>query len=412
MDIFDYLPPLSADAPANMEFGVGWMFTIGAVVLLNLYIAWHLLAARFQKRRTMKAVICILVQLALALPSLLYWIHFFGGKSDAGYMKYLAYYAGFYLCIFFYAAGLFFFWEAFRIIRRVYRRMRGKEKLPKFTGEKLFGRFGAVYSARITVLIVAVCAVFAASAFYAPQHIVMTNYQVQVDQRGSTLGQLKAVMFSDTHIGPAIREKELDEIVRKVMAEQADIILLAGDIFDEGTPDFLKEYASEAFSKLEAPCGVYFILGNHDDYKGDTEAVLSYITRAGITVLRDDVVRIGSGTDAFYLIGREDRPSDRTPLSKIEEEVTEDLPVLLLDHRPLVEELKKSEKVQIQISGHTHDGQIYPAHLVDPFHWTYSYGRFPLGNMQLYVSSGAGEFGVPMRLGSPAEIVTLDITFQ
>jgi predicted MPP superfamily phosphohydrolase len=215
-------------------------------------------------------------------------------------------------------------------------------------------------------------------------------------------------MVSDTHIGPAIREKQIDEITEMIMAESPEIIFLAGDIFDEGTPDFLKEYTSQQFSQLKAPYGVYFILGNHDDYKGDTEAVLDYFTRAGIKCLRDEVVQTGS---SFYLIGREDHPARRGKLTQLESQLKENLPVILLDHRPVVSELAQSDKVQLQVSGHTHDGQIYPAHWFDPFHWTYSYGYFKTGAAQLIVSSGAGEFGVPMRLGSPAEIVVIDINF-
>ncbi|MDR0817652.1 MAG: metallophosphoesterase [Clostridiales Family XIII bacterium] len=409
LDIFDQLIPSSpgGDGAAQMEFGVGWIFTIIIVIALNLYIAWHYIAAKWSKHRRAKIIICAAIHIALMLPSFLYWANFFGGHSSLSYMKDLAYYAGYYLCIFFYSAGVFFIWDIIRLVRRLIRRIKNKAPLPRYAGAKLFNRFGAFYSSRITVVLLLVCAVFAACAYYAPQHIVTTNYNITIDRRDCKLDHLKAVMISDTHIGPAIREKQIKEITERIMAEEPDIIFLAGDIFDEGTPDFLKEYTSEQFSQLYATYGVYFILGNHDDYKGDTDAVLDYFTRAGIKCLRDDVVLTGG---SFYVIGREDHPDRRDELAMLETIVTEDLPVILLDHRPVTDESSESGNIQLQVSGHTHDGQIYPAHWFDPAGITHSYGHYKEGQSQIIVSSGAGEFGVPMRLGSRAEIVVIDIT--
>jgi predicted MPP superfamily phosphohydrolase len=186
-----------------------------------------------------------------------------------------------------------------------------------------------------------------------------------------------------------------------------DIVLLGGDIIDEGTPVDLRQYMSECFSGFKSLYGTYFILGNHDDYRGDTEAALSLFKDAGIRCLIDETVLV---SDEFYLIGRNDNPLRRRPFAELEAQVTENLPVIVLDHRPKVRETELSDAVDLQLSGHTHDGQIFPFHLLDPFgFFSLNYGRYDRNGTQILVSSGAGEYAVPVRLGSPAEILVLNI---
>jgi predicted MPP superfamily phosphohydrolase len=307
------------------------------------------------------------------------------------------YFAGFYLVYMFYAGTMYLFWDIGRFALRIFSKKRKQEK--KFKK----------YSVPITVIILTLSLVASGTAFIVPHHISLTDYNVTLDKRDSDLTEMKAVFISDSHIGSAIRSKEIEEIVATTMAQKPDIILLGGDIFDEGTSDELKEKTSLEFSKLSAKYGVYFILGNHDDYTGDTAEVLSYFEKAGITVLLNDAELID---DEFYLIGREDHPARRDELPIIEKNITKNLPVILLDHKPLVRELKESDLVQLQISGHTHDGQIYPAHWVTPTFLSLNYGLHKYGDTQIIVSSGVGGYAVPMRLGSPAEIVVINIKFD
>jgi predicted MPP superfamily phosphohydrolase len=164
---------------------------------------------------------------------------------------------------------------------------------------------------------------------------------------------------------------------------------------------------SESFSGFKSRYGTYYILGNHDDYRGDTEAVLSLFKDAGIRCLVDETVSVSG---EFYLIGRDDNPLRRRPFAELEAQVTENLPVIVLDHRPKTSETKLSDVVDLQLSGHTHDGQIFPFHILDPLGvFSLNYGRYDRNEMQIIVSSGAGEYAVPVRLGSPAEILLINI---
>ncbi|MDR1028495.1 MAG: metallophosphoesterase [Clostridiales Family XIII bacterium] len=414
--------------PGRMHFGLGWIATFAILVALHLFLFWHWGAIEFKGRRRLKSLICIATHIAAAVTLVVYFAGFFGGRSAEPYMRPLSYVAGFYLCEFFYLSGVCFGWDVGRIVLRVLARVCGRRRsgrgaaftrvgvpAPVFLGGTRDrripkrGGFPAVYGARTTLVILLVCTVMSAFAFYVPQHIRVTRYDVEIDKRGSDLDHLKAVMISDAHMGVVIREEQIDEIVRLTMAEDPDVIFLAGDIFDEGTQTSLKAYASERFKNLRAKYGVYFILGNHDDYRRDTEDVLGYLRRAGVVCLLDEVVLAG---DAFYVVGREDRRADRDELSILEARLTKDLPVILVDHKPVTDESAESGRIQLQLSGHTHDGQIFPAHLFDPITRTLSYGLYRRGEEQIIVSSGVGEFGVPVRLGSPAEIVAINIDLR
>lgn len=392
--------------PEAMRFGAGWILTIGSIFAANLYIAWHWLGLRISRRRLPKTLACLCAHAALALPSFFFFSRFFGGYSFAPYMQPLAYYTGFYLCMFFYVGGLFFFWDLGKGGLAIVRRLRGQGRM---RAAHIDGFFPAIYSARVTLVIVLVCVLVSGLAFYIPQHLTVTHAKVTLDRRDCKLDSMRVVLISDTHMGDAIQEPQIDEIVRMANAETPDLIVFAGDIFDEGTPRRLKEYASKSFAGLSAKHGVYYVLGNHDDYRGDTEDVLSYFRAAGIRCLLDEVVL--NATAGFYMVGRKDRRSERAPLATLEQYLTEDYPVFLADHRPSISETAKpGSRVQLQLSGHTHDGQIVPAHLLMP--WTRSYGLYKRGGLQLFISSGVGEYAVPVRFGSPAEIVSMEVVFE
>jgi predicted MPP superfamily phosphohydrolase len=107
-----------------------------------------------------------------------------------------------------------------------------------------------------------------------------------------------------------------------------------------------------------------------------------------------------------------DRSIGRAPLTALEARMTQDLPVVLIDHQPSVGESAESGKIQLQFSGYTHDGQIFPFHIFDPISRALTYGLYRRGAEQIIVSSGCGEFAVPVRFGSPAEIVAIDISLK
>jgi predicted MPP superfamily phosphohydrolase len=403
---------------AQMHFSSGWVLTFVAIFSMNGFLLLHWLLVDFKTRRFAKSLICALVNVLVALPFFIYFVRFFGGWDYAPYMIPLSYIAGFYLCFSIYASGVFLVTDVFRGVRGIFRAVKRRQgdgscvPAHRRTQEPSLCLRGLprLLKPRFAMGVAVVCAVCAFAAFYAPQHITITKYDVEIARRDSDLTRLRAVFLSDTHIGAAVRDREIDEIVARVNAAKPDIVLLGGDIIDEGTPESLKRFMAERFARFKSAYGTYYILGNHDDYRGDTEAVLSLFREAGVYCLVDESVLIDG---KFYLIGRADNPMYRQPFSALEAEVGENLPAIVLDHRPRVGETRLSHVVDLQLSGHTHDGQIFPFHLIDPLGlFSLNYGRYERGEMQVIVSSGAGEYAVPVRFGSPAEILVLDISLS
>jgi predicted MPP superfamily phosphohydrolase len=397
----------------EVSFGSGWIATFVIVFALNVFLLAHWAVTDFKTHRFAKALVCVLVNIALAVPFFIYFVRFFGGFGFAPYMIPLSYFAGFYMCFSIYAAGVFFFTDVFRAARARRLRTRGRREAAgggeRGPAKKRRG-LPRLLKPRFTMSVAIVCAALALAAFYTPRHITTTEYDIALDRGDSDLTGIRAVFISDTHAGGGVHERELDEIVARTNEAKPDIVLLGGDIIDEGTPDYLKRAVAESFSGFKSVYGTYYIIGNHDDFRGDAAAVVSLFEGAGIHCLLDKTVLIDDG---FYLIGRDDSPLRRRPFAELATEVTKDLPVIVLDHRPRTSEVRRSGAVDLQLSGHTHDGQILPFHWLDPFGlFVLNYGHYEKDGTQILVSSGAGEFAVPVRLGSPAEILVIDIAFK
>jgi predicted MPP superfamily phosphohydrolase len=386
-----------------MPFGTGWFITFGTVFFLNGLFLLHLFAIDFKRARLAKSLALTLPALALNICFYVYFVCFFKGLTEEAFMRPLAYAAGFFMCLFLYSVAAFAGSDIYRLVRAAVRRMRGAERPARASWPRLFRPRG-------TLIVLGCCTAMSLLAYIAPQHIVVTERDIALDRGEGAAGGVRIAFVADTHIGSAVREGLMDEIVEKVNALDPDIVLLGGDIIDEGTPQSLRDYMADSFKGLRSRYGTYFILGNHDDYRGDTEDVLALMESAGITPLLDETVLIA---DSFYLIGREDKPSRREPFAMLAAEATRDLPIIVLDHRPASGETGEAGRSILQISGHTHDGQIFPFHIIDPLgKFTLQYGVYERKDLEIVVSSGAGEFGVPMRLGSPAEIVDVDVSFR
>ena len=228
---------------------------------------------------------------------------------------------------------------------------------------------------------------------------------------------LTAALASDIHLGMMTGLGRLSRVVDLVNGLGAEIIVLPGDIVDESVSPALEEKMIEVLRRLRAPLGVYSVLGNHESYSG-LEKNLDYLKRGGVRVLRDEAVLI---EDAFYLVGRRD-PSEtqrqswrdrRTPLPEVLAAAGIDpgRPVILLDHQPLRLAQTAEAGVDLQLSGHTHAGQIFPLDLLNKAVWELHWGYTRKGRTQYYVSCGVGTWGPPVRTGSRPEVVLLRIAF-
>ncbi len=231
----------------------------------------------------------------------------------------------------------------------------------------------------------------------------ITHYQVQLDK---PISPIRIGMVSDLHLGKLFGGKQLDNLANIFNQEKVDLILIPGDVMDDNVNAYLAEQMQPHLAKLEAPLGIYATLGNHDLF-GDEHRIADEIRKAGIRLLQDEHFIVDN---RFVLVGRDDdldrgRPSTEKLLAKI----SQNLPTFLLDHRPT--EIEKHAKlgIDLQVSGHTHKGQVFPASLITKMMYRLDYGYEKIQNSHFVVSSGYGFWGVPFRLGSQSEVVIIDV---
>jgi uncharacterized protein len=225
-------------------------------------------------------------------------------------------------------------------------------------------------------------------------------------------GQQKVVLVSDIHLGMMISNGKLDKMVQLVNNENADLVLLAGDIFDEDLGPVIQKNMGDILKNLRAKHGVFAVLGNHEFY-GNATAAHKYLENHNITVLRDSVAVLPNG---IAVVGREDITSERMygkprkTLNELLENTDTQKPVFLLDHQPFKLAEVAEHNVDLQVSGHTHNGQMWPFNYITGAMFEISKGYGRIKNTHFYVSSGYGTWGPPIRTNSRSEIVVMEIS--
>ena len=214
---------------------------------------------------------------------------------------------------------------------------------------------------------------------------------------------VKIVLASDLHAGYHNTYKDIRRWVDIINAEKPDLILLGGDLVDRSLRAVTADHDAGALRHFAAP--VYSCLGNHEYYAGVEDAIAFY-QAAGITVLKDSVVRACGLT----IVGRNDaKNEERKPLHRLLRQVPGREFVLLLDHQP--KDLVEAQLlgVDFQFSGHTHNGQIWPMSWIVRMTFEQSHGPMQKGATHYYISSGLGIWGGRFRIGSRSEYLVLNI---
>lgn len=263
-------------------------------------------------------------------------------------------------------------------------------------------------------VIIVVTAIVIYGAWNA-NHPVVKTYEVTLNQKSSKLDSLQVVAVSDIHLG-WINGIEKTKLMTDMINDlNPDLVLLPGDVIDEGIDLSTERKIPQLLQALHPRLGTYAIMGNHEYISGNADKVEAYLKRAGITVLRDECRKF----EGFYLIGRDNQSrrlyngSPRQDLDTIMKDVqTEDLPVILMDHEP--SKLQESEQagIDLQVSGHTHKGQIWPNHYITRAIFEQDWGYLRKGDLQVIVSCGYGTWGPPIRVGNRPEILDIRIKFE
>ncbi|RJP67692.1 MAG: metallophosphoesterase [Ignavibacteriales bacterium] len=222
------------------------------------------------------------------------------------------------------------------------------------------------------------------------------------------------VLASDIHMGTLIGNSHLDKLVNITNSFNPDIVLFAGDIIDEDLGPVIKQDLGATLKNIKSKYGIYAITGNHE-FIGGVEPAVKYLTEHGINVLRDSSVKI---ENSFYLVGREDRSTNqfahkkRKTLAEIMENVDKKFPIIMMDHQPFGLNEAVENGVDLQLSGHTHHGQLWPFNYITEMVYELSWGYKKKGNTHFYVSSGFGGWGPPLKVGSRSEIVNIKLQFN
>jgi predicted MPP superfamily phosphohydrolase len=215
------------------------------------------------------------------------------------------------------------------------------------------------------------------------------------------------VQLSDLHTGMTIDRDFVQRVVDHANALDPDLIALTGDLIDGKVDDLRDDIAP--LSQLRARHGVYAVTGNHEYYAG-VDAWITEITRLGARYLRNELVTIQHGLAAFDLAGVDDHSADSYPghgedLAAATAKRDPTRALVLLAHQPRQVRRAARHGVDLQLSGHTHGGQIWPWHyIVKLQQGGLLAGRYQQDDTQLYVTRGCGYWGPPVRLGAPLEI--------
>lgn len=313
------------------------------------------------------------------------------------------------------------------IIHRLYLFIRFKHRSDIKNALKLY-KTSRLYKAAGGIILFAVVFVVGFGIYHS-HDIQVNDYDITVSKEAGKLDELNVVLLADLHMGYNVGCNLVQQIVDKTNAQNPDIVLIAGDIFDNeyealDDPDRLAEILGSIKSKY----GVYAVYGNHDinekilgGFTFDSKEKVSdpkmdeLLEKANITLLTDETRLID---DSFYIVGRVDidRPgrgiTKRKTASELIENLDQSKPVIILNHEPKELEEDSKSGADIELCGHVHDGQLFPGNLFVRLEYTNACGYRQYGNMHSIVTSGCGIWGPAMRVGTDSEICNIKIHFQ
>lgn len=240
------------------------------------------------------------------------------------------------------------------------------------------------------------------------------EFNLKINKSGGNLSNLHIVALSDIHLGTTIEKRHMKIIVDKVNALNPDIILIPGDIIDEDIRPVINSKVGDKLNSFKSKYGVYAVTGNHE-YIGGVHKAKKYLAEHNIHLINDTVKLFD---DSFYIAGREDLTINsftnkiRKGLSEIIDGIDPSKPIVLLDHQPFNLSQAQENGIDLQLSGHTHHGQLWPFNYITKMIFEVSWGYKKKGDTHYYVSSGAGGWGPPIRTVNRPEIISINLIFN
>ncbi|WP_027089207.1 metallophosphoesterase [Thomasclavelia saccharogumia] len=252
--------------------------------------------------------------------------------------------------------------------------------------------------------------------YYNIKHVVATTYDLSSDK----IDDLKIIEIADLHMSTSLDVLQLQKYCDEMSELNADLVVLTGDIFDENTPLDDMVDASKALSTIKNKLGIYYVYGNHDngsrnfdDVAFGPEEIKENLEKNGITVLEDEVITL----DKINIIGRKDASfwgnNPRLATSELLAMIPEDKRnnyTIILDHQPLDLDENAALGIDLQLSGHTHGGQLFPMGIVQSLTSdTLIRGQRTIHDFTAITSSGMAGWRYPIKTGAPSEYVIINV---
>lgn len=270
---------------------------------------------------------------------------------------------------------------------------------------KLFGLI-IPHSFALCCAIVAIILISGYINFTTP---AIRKFKIELSGKSGQEHSLRIVAASDIHLGYGIDRARLEKYVKLIDSQNPDLILISGDLVDSSVEPLYESKMEEELRQLKAKYGIYMVPGNHE-YISGIEKCGEFIRHTPIVMLRDSVITIDGKVN---IAGRDDRSNrNRKTVRELLTAADSRLPVIILDHQPADKEVEDAvkQKATLALYGHTHKGQIWPFSLLTRAIYTHNYGYRKIGKTHIYVSSGLGLWGPPLRIGSRSEIAVIDLT--
>lgn len=279
----------------------------------------------------------------------------------------------------------------------------------------------------LLILLLSACGIFHA------KYIKTTSYDVIINKTIPECTSMKVVLLADTHFGYNAGVLHARELVRKINKQKPDLVCIAGDIFDNEYDAIRNpEKLEKTLRGIKSTYGVYACWGNHDlneeilagfTFKhkdGDLSDIKDprmkkFLKDSNIHILKDESVLIN---DQFYVIGRKDASltekihETRKAPAQLTEKLDRDKPIIMIDHQPKELQELADAGVDLDLCGHTHDGQTFPGNFTIKLMWENPCGLLSKDNMTNITTSGAGVWGPAMRIGTDSEICSINIQLK
>jgi predicted MPP superfamily phosphohydrolase len=249
-----------------------------------------------------------------------------------------------------------------------------------------------------------------AVAYGAINHRILRvhEYLIDVPRRSAAVRDLTVVFMADLHFRDLTSDRFLEELAAKVNAQKPDLILIGGDMLEGDSRDEDTGRYERAFRRMKSKYGIFGVPGNHERFS--RAGTGGFLERAGITFLEDEVVPVD---DVLTLAGRRDsRSRDRKTVAELLTGMRRDLPLILLAHRPTDFDEARAAGIDIQLSGHTHHGQLFPVNLITRREYDFSWGHLEKDGAHLFVTSGVQAWGPPVRTVGASEILVIRISLR